>query len=129
MSMTAVAAHERSAKIESAASTASRPAQHWLLIGVLALAAIVRLWGLGSQPVLYFDSGVYLGEGAFLASAAQHAAAALFSPGDGNPLQRIAAATLNGVDGHPPDIAKPGHAILLAFAFLMLGKSALAAGL
>src|SRR5579864_5904786 len=129
MSMTAVAAHERSAKIESAASTASRPAQHWLLIGVLLLAAIVRLWGLGSQPILYFDSGVYLGEGTFLASAAEHAASGFFRAGPGNPLQRIAEATLNGVDGHPPDIAKPGHAILLALAFLVLGKTVLAAGL
>jgi len=39
-------------------------------IAILAIAATVRLWGIGTEPVLYFDSGVYLGEGAFLASAA-----------------------------------------------------------
>ncbi|MBV8714867.1 MAG: glycosyltransferase family 39 protein [Chloroflexi bacterium] len=103
--------------------------QFWLLLAVLALAAVVRLWGLGSQPVLYFDSGVYLGEGAFLASAAQHAASALFSQAPGNPLERVAQATESGVDGHPPDIAKPGHAILLAIAFLLVGKSVLAGAL
>ena len=95
----------------------------------MALAAVVRLWGLGTQPILYFDSGVYLGEGAFLASAAQRAAAALVSPGPSTPLERVAQATENGTDAHPPDIAKPGHAILLAIAFLLLGKTALAGGL
>ncbi|HEX8967777.1 MAG TPA: hypothetical protein VF937_07860, partial [Chloroflexota bacterium] len=100
-----------------------------LVLAVLALAAIVRLWGLGGQPIVYFDSGVYLGEGAFLASAARHAAAALGEPGSANPLDRIAASTRDGIDGHPPDIAKPGHAILLAVSFLLLGKTALAAGL
>jgi hypothetical protein len=93
------------------------------------LAAVVRLWGLGSQPIIYFDSGVYLGEGAFLASAAQRAATALLTPGPGSPLERVALAARTGTDGHPPDIAKPGHAILLAIAFLLLGKSVLAAGL
>ncbi len=100
-----------------------------MLAAILALAAIVRLWGLGTQPVLYFDSGVYLGEGAFLASAAQRAAAALFSPGPPNPLERVAHATQDGADAHPPDIAKPGHAILLAVSMLVLGKSVLAGAL
>jgi hypothetical protein len=117
-----------------AAAQANRPAAvrargQWLLLAVLALAAVVRLWGLGSQPILYFDSGVYLGEGAFLASAAQRAASGLFSQAPGNPFERLAQATETGVDGHPPDIAKPGHAVLLAMAFLLLGKSALAGGL
>src|SRR5439155_689172 len=98
-------------------------------IGIVLLAAVVRLWGLGSQPILYFDSGVYLGEGAFLASAAQRAASALFSQDPANPIQRVAYATENGVDGHSPDIAKPGHAILLAISMLLLGKTALAGGL
>jgi 4-amino-4-deoxy-L-arabinose transferase-like glycosyltransferase len=96
---------------------------------ILVVAAVIRLWGLGAQPILYFDSGVYLGEGAFLASAAQHAAAAVFSSGPGNLLEHVAQSTATGVDGHSPDIAKPGHAILLAIAFLLLGKNALAGAL
>jgi 4-amino-4-deoxy-L-arabinose transferase-like glycosyltransferase len=100
-----------------------------MLAAILAVAAIVRLWGLGTQPVVYFDSGVYLGEGAFLASAAQRAAAALFSPGPNNPLERVALATQDGTDAHPPDIAKPGHAILLAISMLLLGKTVLAGAL
>jgi hypothetical protein len=98
-------------------------------LAILVAAAVIRLWGLGSQPILYFDSGVYLGEGAFLASAAQHAAAAVFSSEPGNVLERVARATADGIDGHSPDIAKPGHAILLAISFLLLGKSALAGAL
>ena len=98
-------------------------------VAIIALAAVIRLWGLGGQPVLYFDSGVYLGEGAFLASAAQRAAAALTSAGPANPLERVALAVQTGTDAHAPDIAKPGHAILLAFAMLLLGKSALAGAL
>src|SRR5205823_8249833 len=96
---------------------------------ILVLAEVVGLWGLGSQPILYFDSGVYLGEGAFLASATQRAATAVRSPGPDNLLERVAQATESGTDAHPPDIAKPGHAILLAIAFLLLGKGALAGGL
>lgn len=107
----------------------SRAARRGVLVAILALAALVRLWGLGTEPVLYFDSGVYLGEGAFLASAAERAAAALISAAPGNPLERVAFATQDGTDGHPPDIAKPGHAILLAMSMLALGKSVLAGGL
>ena len=99
------------------------------LVAILVLAAIVRLWGLGGQPVLFFDSGVYLGEGAFLASAAQRAASALVSPGPVGPLERVALATQDGTDAHPPDIAKPGHAVLLAISMLLLGKTALAGAL
>jgi hypothetical protein len=99
------------------------------LAAILVLAAIVRLWGLGTQPVLYFDSGVYLGEGAFLASAAQRATVAVFSPGPNTPLERVALATLDGTDAHPPDIAKPGHAILLAISMLLFGKTVLAGAL
>ncbi|HLZ26941.1 MAG TPA: glycosyltransferase family 39 protein [Chloroflexota bacterium] len=95
-------------------------------MGILAMAAMVRLWGLGGQPVLFFDSGVYLGEGAFLASAAQRAATALASPGPGGPLERVALATQDGTDAHPPDIAKPGHAVFVAISMLLLGKTALA---
>jgi len=110
------------------ASTRTIPT--WLpLAAILVLAAVVRFWGLGTQPVLYFDSGVYLGEGAFLASATQRAAAALVSPGPGNPLERVALATQDGTDGHSPDIAKPGHAILLAISMLLFGKTALAGAL
>src|SRR5207249_6474778 len=102
----------------------------WLpLAAILVLAASVRLWGIGAQPILYFDSGVYLGEGAFLASAAQRAAAALVGSGPGNPLERVALATQDGTDAHPPDIAKPGHAILLAISMLLFGKTALAGAL
>jgi len=104
-------------------------AQRGVLLAILAVAAIVRLWGLGGQPVLFFDSGVYLGEGAFLASAAQRAVSALVSPSPGGPLERVARATQDGTDGHPPDIAKPGHAVLLAISMLLLGKTALAGAL
>src|SRR5207244_13461612 len=86
-------------------------------------------WVLWAQLVLYFDSGVYLGQGAFLASAAQRAAAALVGSGPGNPLERVALATQDGTDAHPPDIAKPGHAILLAISMLVFGKTALAGAL
>jgi hypothetical protein len=98
-------------------------------VTVIALAAVVRLWGLGGQPVLYFDSGVYLGEGAFLASAGQRAASALVADGPGNPIERVAFATQDGTDAHPPDIAKPGHAVLLAISMLLLGKTTLAGAL
>jgi 4-amino-4-deoxy-L-arabinose transferase-like glycosyltransferase len=103
--------------------------RHWPLLPILALAAALRLWGLGSQPVLFFDSGVYLGEGTFLASVAERAAAALVSPAPGGPLARIVQATEHGTDGHPPDIAKPGHAVLLGLAMLVFGKTVLAGGL
>src|SRR5207244_13160307 len=99
------------------------------LLPIIALAAVVRLWGLGGQPILYFDSGVYLGEGAFLASAAQRAAAALIGPGPANPLERVALATQDGTDAHPHDIATPGHALLLPVSMLLLGKTALAGAL
>jgi Dolichyl-phosphate-mannose-protein mannosyltransferase len=98
-------------------------------VAILALAAVVRLWGLGGQPVLYFDSGVYLGEGAFLASAAQRAASGLVSGEPGSAIERIGMATQDGTDAHPPDIAKPGHALLLALSMLLLGKTALAGAL
>jgi hypothetical protein len=101
----------------------------WILASILLLAAAVRLWGLGSEPVVYFDSGVYLGEGAFLASAAQRAATALFNARPSNPLQRVALEVADGTDGHPPDIAKPGHAILLAISMLVFGKTVLAGAL
>jgi 4-amino-4-deoxy-L-arabinose transferase-like glycosyltransferase len=120
---------QRTAPVEARSAPTSRAAQWTAFWLVLAVAAVLRLWGLGSQPILYFDSGVYLGEGAFLASAAQRAASAVFSDQPGSPLDRIAQATETGVDGHSPDIAKPGHAILLAIAFLLLGKSAMAGGL
>lgn len=38
-------------------------------------------------------------------------------------LQSLAPRTATGLDGHSPDIAKPGHAILRAIAFLLLGKT------
>ncbi len=98
-------------------------------MAVLGLAAVVRLWGLGGQPVVFFDSGVYLGEGAFLASVAQRAAAALASPDPPGPLERVALAVQTGTDAHPPDIAKPGHAVLLAISMLLLGKTPLAGAL
>jgi 4-amino-4-deoxy-L-arabinose transferase-like glycosyltransferase len=120
---------EPSPALRAILSTPRRRGETLLILGALALAAVVRLWGLGGQPILYFDSGVYLGEGAFLASAAEHAATALVSPGPSNPLERVALATQTGTDAHPPDIAKPGHAVLLAIAFLLLGKSAFAGGL
>jgi Dolichyl-phosphate-mannose-protein mannosyltransferase len=105
-------------------------AQQWLvLVAIVMLAAVPRLWGLGGQPVVYFDSGVYLGEGAFLASAAQRAAAALVTPGPPGSLERVAQATEQGTDAHPPDIAKPGHAVLLGAAILLLGQTALAGAL
>lgn len=92
------------------------------------LAAGLRLWGLGSQPVLFFDSGVYLGEGTFLASAAERAVGGLVSGGPDGPLERMAHAAEQGTLGHPPDIGKPGHAILLALALLASGGNALVAG-
>ncbi len=95
----------------------------WLIAAVIVVAALPRLWGLGTQPVLYFDSGVYLGEGAFLASVAQRAVAAVASG------QNVALALQDGIDAHPPDIAKPGHAILLALSMLVLGKTVLAGAL
>src|SRR5205085_8882913 len=45
-----------------------------------------------------------------------------------SPLQ-MARALQDGTDAHPPDIAKPAHAILLAAAMLVLGKTALAGAL
>lgn len=115
--------------VGTAAQARTRTTQRAILISIVAIAALVRVWGLGGQPVLYFDSGVYLGEGAFLASVAQRAAAALTSPGAASPLERAALAVQDGTDAHPPDIAKPGHAILLAIAMLLMGKSALAGAL
>ncbi|MBV9899438.1 MAG: glycosyltransferase family 39 protein [Chloroflexi bacterium] len=100
-----------------------------LCAAILLVASAARLWGLGGEPVLYFDSGAYLGEGAFVASVAQRAATALVSPGPTNPLERMALATERGTDGHPPDLAKPGHAILLAISMLLLGKTVLAGAL
>jgi hypothetical protein len=104
--------------------------RHWPLLAILALAAAFRLWGLGTQPVLFFDSGVYLGEGIFLASAAERAVGGLTAPGPGSPLDKMARATEQGTLAHPPDIAKPGHAILLALGLLALkGNAVLAGGL
>jgi dolichyl-phosphate-mannose-protein mannosyltransferase len=98
------------------------------LLLILVLAAGLRLWGLGSHPVLFFDSGVYLGEGTFLASAAERAVGGLVGRGPGGPLERVVQATQQGTLGHPPDIGKPGHAILLALGLLLLGGNPLLAG-
>src|SRR5260370_12459950 len=111
--------------IEEGTKRATRNAQRATLWAIVALAAIVRLWGLGGQPVLYFDSGVYLGEGAFLASVAERGAGAFMRGGAGG----VALELQDGTDAHPPDIAKPGHAILLALSILVLGKTALAGAL
>jgi len=101
------------------------------LIGILILAAVLRLWGLADQPVLYFDSGQYLGEAQFLSSAARLAFGALVQPGAGaasaNPLERIVRAADTGTQAHAPDNAKVGHAILLAISMLIFGTSAFAA--
>jgi hypothetical protein len=110
------------------------PPRTWLLpiFAVFLLAAVLRFWQLGSMPVLYFDSGAYLGEGRFLASAAQRAGDAVFYPGPdapSNPVSRLVQALEVGTEGHPPDLAKPGQAILLALAILLLGPTTLAAGL
>jgi hypothetical protein len=107
----------------------ARNLQRAAFVAVVALAAVIRLWGLGGQPMVFFDSGVYMGEGAFLASAAQRAAQALVAPGPGSALQRVAFAVQDGTDAHPPDIAKPGHAIVLALTMLLLGKTAFAGAL
>jgi hypothetical protein len=104
----------------------------WSVIAVLLLAAVLRFWQLGSMPILYFDSGAYLGEGRFLASAAQRAADAMFQPTPGsppNPMTRVVQAVQDGTAGHPPDLAKPGQAVLLALAMLLLGPTTLAAGM
>jgi hypothetical protein len=103
------------------------------LLSILALASILRLWGLGDQPVLYFDSGQYLGEARFLSSAARLAVSALLQPTDeltqasNNPLERVVRATERGVEAHPPDNAKVGHAVLLAASMLLFGTSTSAA--
>lgn len=109
--------------------SSARRVERGALVAIVVLAAVIRLWGLAGQPVVFFDSGAYLGEGAFLASAAQRAAAALVSAGQKGPLERVALATQDATDGHPPDIAKPGHAVLLAISMLLLGKTALAGAL
>jgi 4-amino-4-deoxy-L-arabinose transferase-like glycosyltransferase len=101
------------------------------LIPILVLVAVLRLWGLASMPVLYFDSGAYLGEGRFLASVAQRSVGALLHPAPdapANPVQRIVRTLETGTAGHPPDLAKPGHAILLAMSILVFGTSSFAAG-
>src|SRR5439155_993174 len=114
-------------------SANKRNAKRGALLAILVLAAIIRLWGLGGQPVVFFDSGMYLGEGAFLASAAQRAASALIgssgTAGTAGPFERVAFATQDGTDAHPPDIAKPGHAVLVGLSMLVLGKTALAGAL
>src|SRR5262245_5963484 len=94
------------------------------LLPVLILAAALRFWNLSGMPVRYFDSGAYLGEGRFLASSAQRAADALFEPAPGAPLNaiaRVVQAVETGTEGHSPDLAKPGHSILLALGMLVLG--------
>jgi hypothetical protein len=101
------------------------------LLAIILLASVLRLWGLTGMPVLYFDSGAYLGEGRFLASVAQRSAGALFGPDSNaaaNPVERVVRTLESGTAGHPPDLAKPGHAILLSIAILVLGTSTFAAG-
>ncbi len=116
----------------------ARPRAAWFTFSacsiavVLLLAAVLRFWQLGNMPILYFDSGAYLGEGRFLASAAERAADAAFHPSPDamlNPVTRVVQALQDGTDGHPPDLAKPGQAILLAVAILLLGPTTLAAGI
>jgi Dolichyl-phosphate-mannose-protein mannosyltransferase len=100
------------------------------LLGVLVVAAVLRFWQLSAMPILYFDSGAYLGEGRFLASAAERAADAWLHPVQGapaNPLSRVVQGVATGTAGHPPDLAKPGHVILLGLAMLVLGPTTLAA--
>src|SRR5213593_1715049 len=108
-----------------ATNRGKRNAERGTFVAIVALAAIARLWGLGGQPVVYFDSGVYLGEGAFLASVVERGASAFISTGMGS----VPIALQDGTDAHPPDIAKPGHAILVALSMLVLGKTALAGAL
>ncbi len=101
------------------------------LVAIVVLAGVLRLCGVASQPVLYFDSGAYLGEGRFLASAAQITVGALFNaapaaPAD--PVVRVVRALEDGTAGHSPDLGKPGHAILLAVAILVFGTTTFLAG-
>jgi hypothetical protein len=97
------------------------------VVPILVLAAFLRLWGLAGQPVLYFDSGQYLGEARFLSSAARAAATALAQPGDPNPLKRVVQGVEAGTQAHAPDNAKVGHAILLAASMLVFGTNVFAA--
>ncbi|GAC1318245.1 MAG: hypothetical protein NVSMB2_12870 [Chloroflexota bacterium] len=99
---------------------------------MLLLAALVRFWHLGGMPVLFFDSGAYMGEGRFLASAAQRAVDAVVhaAPGTpGDPIARAVKAVELGTAGHPPDLAKPGQSILLGMSMLVFGPTTFAAGL
>jgi hypothetical protein len=96
-------------------------------VPVLILAAFLRLWGLASQPVLYFDSGQYLGEARFLSSAARAGATALVQPVDADPLKRVVQAVAGGAEAHAPDNAKVGHAMLLAASMLIFGTNTFAA--
>ncbi len=101
------------------------------IFAVLVVAAVLRFWQLGSMPILYFDSGAYLGEGRFLASATERAADAWLHPmpdAPANPLRRVVEGVATGTAGHPPDLGKPGHAILLGLAMLAFGPTTLAAG-
>jgi hypothetical protein len=126
-------AHSEALPVRRPAATRAQQSV-WVapLVGILVLAALLRFWQLSSTPILYFDSGAYLGEGRFLASAAQRSADAWLHPASdapANPLARVVRAVEDGTAGHPPDLAKPGQSILVAIAILLFGPTTLAAGL
>src|SRR5207253_1371386 len=43
---------------DGASRGASRRASRGVLLAIVVLTAAIRLWNIGDQPVLYFDSGV-----------------------------------------------------------------------
>lgn len=104
-----------------------RPWRPHPLIPILLLAAGLRLWGLAGQASFFYDAGTYLSEARFVAGAAQRAFGALLSPDSGpaNPLERVVRAAEAGPpgEGHPPEMAKPGHTLLLAVAMLIVGQT------
>ncbi len=111
--------------------TAARPAQHdptvsrlraGLLVALLAIALLVRLYGIFDRGIMLWDEGSYLMEGRFIASGLKAAVWKLagtvvpwVSEPTGEQIRQLVAGIAPGIMG------KPGHAGLIALFMLIFG--------
>src|SRR5689334_18191898 len=89
----------------SCLSFASRPVDSLSLLGVLCLAAVLRLWNLKDRGLIYWDEAKYALEGLRVLAVARAAA--------GSHVSMLAGKGIGS--------ARPTHALFIALAYALLG--------